>query len=170
MHVATVTYRCAARLRTHPLTTHRMRAWIDLLLMSLTFFLTIIWNVEIGIAVSVVISLLLVVHRSSRTRLTILVSSESSCTPLCSARRLMRWSWTWGLIYHNHAQGRIPGTDRWKPIDENPEAEEDAPGVLIVRIRENLDFGASLNVLFSTSKCPWLNRIHRFLCSEHRTA
>ena len=74
------------------------------------------------------------------------------------------------MIYHNHAQGRIPGTDRWKPIDENPEAEEDAPGVLIVRIRENLDFGASLNVLFSTSKCPWLNRIHRFLCSEHRTA
>ena len=74
MHVATVTYRCGARLRTHPLTTHRMRAWIDLLLMSLTFFLTIIWNVEIGIAVSVVISLLLVVHRSSRTRLTILVS------------------------------------------------------------------------------------------------
>ena len=39
-----------------------MRAWIDLLLMSLTFFLTIIWNVEIGIAVSVVISLLLVVR------------------------------------------------------------------------------------------------------------
>ena len=55
-----------------------MRAWIDLLLMSLTFFLTIIWNVEIGIAVSVVISLLLVVRRSSRTRLTILVSSHSA--------------------------------------------------------------------------------------------
>ena len=34
---------------------------------------------------------------------------------------------------------------RWKPIDENPEAEEDAPGVLIVRIRENLDFGALLS-------------------------
>ena len=51
-----------------------MRAWIDLLLMSLTFFLTIIWNVEIGIAVSVVISLLLVVRRSSRPRMTILVS------------------------------------------------------------------------------------------------
>ena len=50
-----------------------MRAWIDLLLMSLTFFLTIIWNVEIGIAVSVVISLLLVVRRSSRPRMTILV-------------------------------------------------------------------------------------------------
>ena len=58
----------------HPPRLHRMRAWIDLLLMSLTFFLTIIWNVEIGIAVSVVISLLLVVHRSSRPRMTILVS------------------------------------------------------------------------------------------------
>ena len=41
-------------------------------------------------------------------------------------------------------KGRIPGTDRWKPIDENPEAEEDASGVLIVRIRENLDFGECL--------------------------
>ncbi|KAI0657719.1 sulfate anion transporter [Cubamyces menziesii] len=86
----------------------RMKAWIDLALMTLTFVLTIIWNVEIGIAVSVVISLLLVVRRSSRPRMTIL--------------------------------GRIPGTERWKPIDENPEAEEDAQGVLIVRIRENLDF------------------------------
>ncbi|EIW54017.1 sulfate anion transporter [Trametes versicolor FP-101664 SS1] len=86
----------------------RMKAWIDLALMTLTFVLTIIWNVEVGIAVSVVISLLLVVRRSSRTRMTIL--------------------------------GRIPGTERWKPIDENPEAEEDASGVLIVRIRENLDF------------------------------
>lgn len=40
-------------------------------------------------------------------------------------------------------KGRIPGTDRWKPINENPEAQEDVPGgALIIRIRENLDFGA----------------------------
>lgn len=37
----------------------------------------------------------------------------------------------------------MPGTDRWKPIIENPEAEESVAGVLIVRIRENLDFGRS---------------------------
>ncbi|KAI0077181.1 sulfate permease [Panus rudis PR-1116 ss-1] len=86
----------------------RMRAWMDFFLMSLTFFLTIIWNVEVGILVSVVISLLLVVHRSSKTRLTIL--------------------------------GRVPGTDKWKAIGEDPEAEEEVPGVLIIRIRENLDF------------------------------
>ncbi|KAG6887409.1 hypothetical protein C0995_015596 [Termitomyces sp. Mi166 len=36
--------------------------------------------------------------------------------------------------------GRIPGTDRWKPINENPEAEERSDGTLIIRIRENLDF------------------------------
>jgi len=36
--------------------------------------------------------------------------------------------------------GRIPGTDRWKPINESDEAREDVPGVLIIRIRENLDF------------------------------
>ncbi|KAJ3810813.1 sulfate anion transporter [Lentinula aff. lateritia] len=86
----------------------RMSAWMDLLLVILTFVLSIVWNVEVGIVVSLVISLLLVVRRSSKTRMTIL--------------------------------GRIPGTDRWKPINENPEAEEDVSGALIVRIRENLDF------------------------------
>ncbi|GJE94663.1 sulfate anion transporter [Phanerochaete sordida] len=86
----------------------KMHAWVDLSLMALTFFLTIIWDVEVGIAVSLVISLLLVVHRSSKTRMTIL--------------------------------GRVPGTDRWKPIGEESEAMEDTPGVLIIRIRENLDF------------------------------
>ncbi|KAF9484145.1 sulfate anion transporter [Pholiota conissans] len=86
----------------------RTQAWIDMALMSLTFFLSIIWNIEVGVIVSLVISLLLVIHRSSKTRMTIL--------------------------------GRIPGTDQWKPLKENPEAEENVPGVLIVRIRENLDF------------------------------
>ncbi|KAF5375547.1 hypothetical protein D9615_009135 [Tricholomella constricta] len=37
-------------------------------------------------------------------------------------------------------EGRIPGTDRWKPISDNPEAEENVAGALIIRIRENLDF------------------------------
>jgi hypothetical protein len=40
-------------------------------------------------------------------------------------------------------KGRIPGTDKWTPIDENREAPEEVPGVLIIRIRENLDFGMS---------------------------
>jgi len=35
----------------------------------------------------------------------------------------------------------MPGTDKWKPINENPEAVEPLSGVLIVRIRESLDFG-----------------------------
>ncbi|KZT22517.1 sulfate permease [Neolentinus lepideus HHB14362 ss-1] len=86
----------------------KMRSWIDLGLMFLTFTLTIIWNIEIGITVSLIISLLLVVHRSSKPKMTIL--------------------------------GRIPGTETWKPINENPDAREDVPGVLILRIRENLDF------------------------------
>lgn len=53
----------------------RMRAWIDLALMFLTFTLTIVWSVEVGVAVSIVISLLLVIHRSSKARLMILVSN-----------------------------------------------------------------------------------------------
>ncbi|KAF9047571.1 sulfate anion transporter [Panaeolus papilionaceus] len=85
-----------------------MSAWVDLTLMSLTFFLSILWNIEVGVITSLVISLLLVVHRSSKPRMTIL--------------------------------GRIPGTDRWKPVKDDPEAEEPTEGTLIVRIRENLDF------------------------------
>ena len=38
-------------------------------------------------------------------------------------------------------KGRIPGTSRWKPVNEVPEAEEDVPGALIVRLRDNLNFG-----------------------------
>ncbi|KAF9017371.1 hypothetical protein BDP27DRAFT_1378632, partial [Rhodocollybia butyracea] len=86
----------------------KMGAWMDLLLVTLTFVLSIVWNIEVGIVVSLIISLLLVVHRSSKTRMSIL--------------------------------GRIPGTDSWKPINENPEAEEDVSGALIIQIRENLDF------------------------------
>lgn len=41
---------------------------------------------------------------------------------------------------HIKILGRVPGTDRWKPIDEDPDAVEDVPGLLIVRIREALDF------------------------------
>ncbi|EGO00784.1 hypothetical protein SERLA73DRAFT_167030 [Serpula lacrymans var. lacrymans S7.3] len=85
----------------------RIGAWTDLALMFLTFIFSVIWNVEIGIIVSLIISLLLVIRRSSKTRMTIL--------------------------------GRIPGTDQWRPISDNPDAE-DIPGLLIVRIRESLDF------------------------------
>ncbi|KAI9511437.1 sulfate anion transporter [Russula earlei] len=92
----------------------KMRAWIDMTLMILTFVLTIIWSVQVGVTVSLIISLLLVVHRSSRTRMTIL--------------------------------GRIPETDRWEPIDESPGAKEDTPGVLIIRIRENLDFANTAQI------------------------
>ncbi|EJD08166.1 sulfate anion transporter [Fomitiporia mediterranea MF3/22] len=86
----------------------RMRSWTDFGLMSITFFTTLFWNVEVGIVCSIICSLLLVVHKSSKPRLTIL--------------------------------GRIPGTTRWKPVNEYPEAEEDVPGALIIRLRDNLDF------------------------------
>lgn len=58
---------------------NRMEAWVDLVIMALTFFLSIVYNIEVGVVASLVISLLLVVHRSSKTRMTILVGSESHC-------------------------------------------------------------------------------------------
>lgn len=57
-----------------------MGAWVDLTVMALTFFLSIIWNIEVGVVVGLVVSLLLVVHRSSKTRMTILVRLFSSHT------------------------------------------------------------------------------------------
>ncbi|KAL5504605.1 hypothetical protein ACEPAH_7268 [Sanghuangporus vaninii] len=86
----------------------RMRAWTDFGLMSITFITTLFWNVEVGIVCSIICSLLFVVHKSSRPRLTIL--------------------------------GRIPGTKTWKSVNEFPEAEEDVPGTLIIRLRDNLYF------------------------------
>ncbi|EUC62398.1 sulfate anion transporter [Rhizoctonia solani AG-3 Rhs1AP] len=86
----------------------KMKSWVDLALMFVTFVFTLFWSVEVGVVVSVTVSLLLVVHKSSKAHIKIL--------------------------------GRVPGTDRWKPIDEDPDAIEDIPGLLIVRVRESLDF------------------------------
>jgi len=63
-----------------------MRAWIDMTLMSLTFFLTIIWSVQVGVTVSLIISLLLVVRRSSKTRMAILVRVPSIKQDVCFAQ------------------------------------------------------------------------------------
>ena len=57
----------------------RLGAWPDLAMMALTFLLTLLWNVEVGITVSVAASLLLVIHRSSRARLSVLVHPLLSC-------------------------------------------------------------------------------------------
>ncbi|KAF8316037.1 hypothetical protein DL93DRAFT_2078228 [Clavulina sp. PMI_390] len=111
----------------------KMSAWTDLFMMLLTFVFTVFWSVEVGIIVSVCVSLILIVRRSSKPHINIL--------------------------------GRVPGTDRWKPIHQAPEyADDDAPllpdngevdevvqdadmvgseqtpGVLIVRVRDDLDF------------------------------
>jgi MFS superfamily sulfate permease-like transporter len=85
-------------------------------LMATTFCLSILWDLEIGIVVSIIISLLLVVRRSARPRMTILGRIRAGTA----------------------ANGG--SADVWEPINEHPDAQEDVPGVLIVRIRENLDF------------------------------
>lgn len=78
-----------------------MRSWVDLTLMTLTFVFSIVWNVEVGIVVSIIISLLLVVRRSSKTRLAILVRNDphDSC------------SYDIGFIMHHRGGylGRIDG-------------------------------------------------------------
>lgn len=65
-----------------------MGAWTDFGLMLITFISTLLWNVEVGIVCSIICSLLLVVHKSSKPRLTILVSSSLS---LVHCIRLIRY-------------------------------------------------------------------------------
>lgn len=50
-----------------------MSAWTDLFMMLLTFVFTVFWSVEVGIIVSVSVSLVLIVRRSSRPHISILV-------------------------------------------------------------------------------------------------
>ncbi|KAK8861653.1 hypothetical protein IAR55_002476 [Kwoniella newhampshirensis] len=86
----------------------KMRAWTDFLQMTGTFFLTLVFSIELGLVASVVFSLILVIQKSTQTRIKII--------------------------------GRLPGTDKWVPIDEHEAAQEEIPGVLVVRIRESLSF------------------------------
>lgn len=59
---------------------------MDLAMMFITFTLSVVWNVEIGIVVSLIIALLLVVRRSSKTRMTVLVSCQISKLELVDRR------------------------------------------------------------------------------------
>jgi MFS superfamily sulfate permease-like transporter len=50
----------------------KIRAWKDLFLMALTFFVTIFWSVEAGILISITLSLILVVKHSTYPKIAIL--------------------------------------------------------------------------------------------------
>ncbi|WVR03746.1 hypothetical protein IAU60_000741 [Kwoniella sp. DSM 27419] len=87
---------------------YKMKAWTDFMQMTGTFILTLFFSMELGLVASVILSLILVIQKSSQPRIQII--------------------------------GRLPGTDRWEPVDEDANAQEDIPGVLVVRVRECLSF------------------------------
>lgn len=93
----------------HPQFFWKMRAWIDLALMALTFFLSILVNVEVGILVSVAVSMLLCIRQSAAMRVKILgrVPGTQFYEPLDEL---------------DDDDGLLPG--------------EEIPGVLIVRLRD----------------------------------
>ncbi|KAJ9103989.1 hypothetical protein QFC21_002452 [Naganishia friedmannii] len=88
----------------------KVKAWTDFLQACMTFIFTLFLSVEFGLVASVCFSLILVIRKSTQARIKIL--------------------------------GRLKDSDQWIPVDEHPdeEVEEDIPGVLVVRIRENLNF------------------------------
>ena len=98
-------------------------------MMFLTFALAVIWNVEVGIIVSVTLSLLIIVRRSSKTHIKILVCRDFLWGSLNSRLKLAS------------KQGHVPNTERWQPVDEDEDNRVEIPGVLIVKLRDDLDFG-----------------------------
>lgn len=75
--------------------------------------------------------------------------------------------------------GRVPGTNEWVPIDEDESAQEEIPGVLVVRIRESLSFAntgqlkerlrrVSRPVVLRSSYFPSLNKGHQTLLHMRR--
>lgn len=68
----------------------RMKSWIDLALMFVTFVLTVLWSVEVGVIVSVTASLLLVVYKSSKAHIKILVSIAICITAISKTG-----NWVW---------------------------------------------------------------------------
>lgn len=74
----------------------------------------------------------------------------------------------------------MPGTDRWKPVhqgdadddtvlpDDEMIGQEEVPGVLIVRVRDDLDFGKSLFADFWMKEQGKLIREGILFCSEYR--
>jgi len=88
----------------------KMRAWNDLGLLLLTLFLTVFWNVQVGIMVSAALSLVLVIRSSAGMRVKIL-----------------------GRVPGTDVWEPVDDT-------ETPQIEDEIPGVLIVRIRETLTF------------------------------
>lgn len=73
-------------------------------MMCLTFIFTVAWSVEVGIIVSVAVSLLLIVRRSSMTHIKILVGfsifilvfPDNELTPLLSLHRVVYQELTGG--------------------------------------------------------------------------
>ncbi|TFL02843.1 sulfate transporter family-domain-containing protein [Pterulicium gracile] len=91
----------------------RLESYMDVVLLSLTFLFSVIWRIQEGIMVSIVLSLLLVIRKSSKPRISVMGHSRTSD----------RW-------------------EAVEDADSDVE-EEPTSGILVVRIRENLHFANS---------------------------
>ncbi|KAI9005082.1 sulfate transporter family-domain-containing protein [Hyaloraphidium curvatum] len=97
----------------------RLGAWSDLALMALTFGATVILGIELGTLISVALSLLLVIRETTQIRLSI-VGRVRVADPVAPG----------GPARHG-AGGSVQDEDK----------AETVPGILIVRVEEDLFFG-----------------------------
>ncbi|KAL0579831.1 hypothetical protein V5O48_002183 [Marasmius crinis-equi] len=102
---------------------YQMNSRMDILLCFVTFFGCVVWNVEVGIVTSLLMSLVMVVRRSGRVRMVILGRIPGT----------MRWK---PIGEDNPDAVELGDEER-----EGEEGEEETASTLIVRIKETqLDF------------------------------
>ncbi|GAA5897412.1 hypothetical protein JCM6882_001880 [Rhodosporidiobolus microsporus] len=105
----------------------KMRAWVDGALMLLTFFLSLFVNVEVGIIVSVALSMVLCIKQSTHVRINLLarIPGTTLYEPISSS----------SLSRDDEEDADAALLDEHSAQAEEEEAEE-VPGVLIARIRD----------------------------------
>lgn len=125
----------------------RLGAWSDLALVCLTFVTTIVFGIELGTLVSVALSLLLVIKETTSLRMSVLGRAR-----VVDRSAPGGWRYKYrdidGNNFSSRQRDRSPGPGSepargWsRGGDENDEAPpEEIPGLLVVRIEEDLFFG-----------------------------
>lgn len=114
----------------------KIRAWMDMFLMFLTFFITIFWSVEAGVLSSIAISLVLVVKQTTRVKVGVLVkvpeatNKETGVDPDVRAISPVR-------------DGSVIKF-KYRPLEELQDIENLPPQeILVIRVQEALFFGNS---------------------------
>jgi len=114
----------------------RLRAWSDLALMALTFVTTVGLGIEVGTLLAVSLSLLLVIKETTSLRVSLMGRVR---IPDSSA--LGGWTYKYRAVGDRRKRDASPS--REAAADRDDENVEQIPGIIVLRIEEDLFFGNS---------------------------